>query len=119
MQVTNVDVKKVSSSSNSFLGYASVEFDGILVSKGWKIFKGKEGYKYSLGFPSEKAKEGTTDENGKPKLYWNNIFIDMKQESGKELIRSIENAVFSKYENGGGQPALKNQNQGFSDEAPF
>lgn len=118
MQVTNVDIKKVNSSSNSFLGYASVEFDGVMVSRGWKIFKGREGYKYSLGFPSEVDKDGKKDDNGKPK-YWNNIFIDMKQESGKELIRSIENAVFSKFDNTGGQPAFSHQNQGFSDEAPF
>ena len=116
MQVTNVDVRKINSSSSSFLGYASVEFDGILTSKGWKIFKGKEGYKYSLGFPSEADKEGKKDDNGKTK-YWNNIFIDMKQDSGKELIRSIEKAVFSKYEGGGDSPMQKDQ--GFSDDAPF
>jgi DNA-binding cell septation regulator SpoVG len=119
MQVTNVEVKKVQSSSSSFLGYANVEFDGVFVSRGWKIFKGKEGYKYSLGFPSEKAKEGMKDEGGNQK-YWNNIFIDMKQSNGKELIRAIESAVFSRYEGSGESPISKQQSQGnVSDEAPF
>ena len=116
MQVTDVLVRKVSNGSSSFLGYVDVEFDGVLTCKGWRLFKGREGHKYRLAVPAEKADEGMKDKNGYQK-YWDKVFINLKQSDGKELLRAIETAVFSKYETAGDNPMR--QQQQFSDDAPF
>lgn len=80
----------------SMLAFANVEFDGCMKVSGWKLFEGKDGRKYDIGFPSEKKKDA--DGNDK---WWNFVFVDFKSEEGKALMSSIKEAVAKEYENQG------------------
>lgn len=119
MQVTNVKIDKRPPGS-SLLAFANIEFDGVFTSKGWKIFKGREGRKYDMGFPQEIDRNGKKDAEGNPK-WWNTIFIDLKTQSGRELMDQIREAAFAGYTSGGGKPPIQKRQEGgeFSDGAPF
>ena len=99
MEVTKVEIK--SYQKGSMLAFVNLEFDSCMTIKGWKLFKGREGAEYDLGYPSEADKKGAKDDDGRLK-YWNFVFIDTKNgETGKKLLGHIKDRVIEAYEGSG------------------
>jgi hypothetical protein len=96
MEVTDVKIKKVE--NGAILGFADIEFDGVFTSKGWRIWPGREGRKYDLGFPSEPDKQGRKNKDTGKLQYWYTSYIDLKGEGGQKLMEHIRQEVFLRYE---------------------
>ena len=119
MEVTKVEIR--SYKKGSMLAFVNLEFDGCMIIKGWKLFKGREGKDYDLLYPSQADKNGATDDEGKLK-YWNSVYIDTKNgETGKKLLGHIKDHVVEAYndsdKNSG--PGPQGDTWPSSDDVPF
>lgn len=97
----------MNNSKGAVLAYVDVEFDGVLVSKGWRLFEGREGRKFDLGLPSEPDKAGKKDEKTGQTKWWPTVWIDVRTDDGRKLMDAIKDFVFKKYEGAGGGKAEK------------
>ena len=119
MKATNAKVKKYE--KGSMLAFVDLEFDNCMWINGWKLFKGKEGREFDLGFPSEIDKKGARNEDGSPK-YWNFVFIDLKNgEEGKRLLSQTKELVVERYleQSGGSAPSSSSSGSFDDDDIPF
>ena len=97
MQVTDVGLRMWG--KGTVLAYADVEFDKAFISKGWRIFEGRDGRDFDLGLPSEPDKNGKKDEKTGQIKWWPTVWIDFKTDEGKKLMDNIKEKVFTKYQN--------------------
>jgi DNA-binding cell septation regulator SpoVG len=93
MKATNVKVTIYE--KGTMLAFADVEFDNAMWVKGFKLFKGKEGRDFDIGFPSEPKKE----RDGTVK-YWNFVNFNLKDENieaGRTTLEQVKNFIVDKY----------------------
>jgi DNA-binding cell septation regulator SpoVG len=113
MEVTDVKFNKVNS-SGSLLGFASVEFDGILTIKGFTVMTGQNGMFVKL--PSTQDKKD-------PKKFWPNLFVkDMVKTgtNGNLWWQKVERAVLQKVQQNTAQQESGEHNQAPDlDDIPF
>ncbi len=79
MEITEVRIHKPKNGNGGkFAAYASVTFDGTLVVRGFKVFKGEEGF--IVSFPSRKG-----GEDGK---YYDTVF-SLKRELREAICQKV------------------------------
>ena len=122
MKVTEVKLRILG--TGNILAFADVEFDDTLTSKGWRVFKGRDGRDYDLGLPSEPDRKGAKDEKTGETKWWPTIWIDLKTDGGRKMMDHIKDAVFTKYQdtiNRGSPPKKEatDNNSYVDDDIPF
>lgn len=122
MKVTNVFINKLS--GGKVKAFADVEFDNVLIIKGFALFPGRDGEEFSVQVPKNPDKNGRKDEETGALKYWPTIKIDMKTVEGREFMGEISRAVIQKYQGApaNGVPQLRSTPElvpDYEDDVPF
>jgi len=85
--------------SGQLLGFANLIIDGMTI-KGFRLWKGRDGREFDIGFPTEQDQKGATDDNGKIKQ-WPLVYF-AKNDEGKKAFIFVKEAIVSEFKKADG-----------------